>query len=378
MTLVRRLMLLGAAVGAVALVIAHIATSAERTHAQTVPATFYGTFDVGDVVVAFINDVSCATATTDADGNWIMQIPTDAPCSPADGDTVTFTRNGALLAAEETWRSGGAPADVANGVPGALAAGATPTLTPIPVQGQTETVIDETLDLTTDKKVVDGVEVLEATSADETITATIPIAAVPDTTSVALKIDTTAAEDLAAENAIPAGTLLANGEAVGIVIVDTQGDPITQFAADLTFTVKLDPATVDMDAVSVTLFDTTLDPPQWVQLDGDDVQVAPDGTVTFVTDHLTLFAILAAEGHFPAGGRSHLADVHRSQRHRGRVHRLGDRRRARDVALLRRAVADVADVPAHGAATGQHATEAESARRADRAHEVRAGRMHRD
>ena len=102
MTLVRRLMLLGAAVGAVALVIAHIATSAERTHAQTVPATFYGTFDVGDVVVAFINDVSCATATTDADGNWIMQIPTDAPCSPADGDTVTFTRNGALLAAEET------------------------------------------------------------------------------------------------------------------------------------------------------------------------------------------------------------------------------------------------------------------------------------
>ena len=134
MTLVRRLMLLGAAVGAVALVIAHIATPAEKTHAQTVAATFYGTFDVGDVVVAFINDVSCATATTDADGNWIMQIPTDAPCSPADGDTVTFTRNGALLTAEETWRSGGAPADVANGVPGDLATGATPTPTPTPVQ----------------------------------------------------------------------------------------------------------------------------------------------------------------------------------------------------------------------------------------------------
>ena len=115
----------------------------------------------------------------------------------------------------------------------------------------------------------------------------------PDTTSVNLKIDTTAAEDLAAENAIPAGTSLANGEAVGIVVIDSQGDPITQFAADLTFTVKLDPATVDLDAVSVARFDTTLDPPRWVQLDGDDVGLSPpNGIVTFMTDHLTLFAIL--------------------------------------------------------------------------------------
>ena len=297
MTLVRRLMLLDGAAGAVALVIALGATRAEETHAQTAPATFYGTVNPGESVEAFIDGILCNTDVANSDGIWIMQVPADASCSPEDGDTVTFKRSGQAMAATETWKPEGAPTDVADGVPGDLASGATPTPTPTPVQGQTETVIDETLFLTTDAKVVDGVEVFQTTSADETITATIPVAAISlepgfNLVSFALKVDTTAAEDLAPENAIPAGTSLANGEAVGIIIVNTQGDPITQFAEDLTFTVKFDPATVDLDAVSVTSFDTALDPPRWVQLDGDDVQVAPDGTVTFVTDHLTLFAIL--------------------------------------------------------------------------------------
>ena len=237
MTLVRRLMLLGAAAGAVALVIAYSATRPEEMHAQTAPATFYGTVDPGETVEAFIYGVLCETDIANSDGIWIMQVPADAPSSPEDGDTVSFKRSGQEMAATETWKPQGAPADVADGVPGDLASGATPTPTPMPtptpVQGKTETVIDRTLDVTTDRTVVDGVDVLQATSADETITATIPIAAVPDTTSVALKIDTTAAEDLAAENPIPAGTSLANDEAVGIIIINSQGDPITQFAADL-------------------------------------------------------------------------------------------------------------------------------------------------
>ena len=288
MTLVRRLMLVGAAAGAVALVIAYSATRPEETHAQTEPATFYGTVDPGETVEAFIDGVLCETDIANSDGIWIMQVPADAPCSPEDGDTVTFKRSGQEMAATETWKPQGAPADVADGVPGDLASGATPTPTLTPVQGQTETVIDRTLDVTTDAKVVDGVEVLQATSADETITATIPIAAVPDTTSVALKIDTTAAEDLAPENPIPAGTSLANDEAVGIIIINTQGDPITQFAADLTFTVTDIPPSIAPAEIGVFSLIGT----QWVPLDGDDFDVALDGTVTFMTDHLTLFAIL--------------------------------------------------------------------------------------
>ena len=296
-TLVRRLMLVGTAAGAVALVIAYGATRPEETHAQTPPATFYGTVNPGETVEAFIGGVLCKTDIANSDGIWIMEIPADAPCSPADGDTVTFKRDGQEMAATETWEPLGRPTDVANGVPGDLATGATPTPTPTPtpVQGQTETVIDETLFLTTDAKVVDGVEVLQATSADETITATIPVAAITDTleptvtlVSVALKIDTTAAEDLAAENAIPAGTSLANDEAVGIIVTDAQGDPITQFAADLTFTVTdIPPSIAPVEIGVFSLIGT-----QWVMLGGDDFDVAPDGAVTFMTDHLTLFAIL--------------------------------------------------------------------------------------
>ena len=104
---------------------------ASGAHAQNPPATFYGSQSpaekhVGHVFEAFINDVSCGKAVVDATGFWMMQIPEDAPCNPSDGDTVSFTHNGDLLAATETWRPGGAPADVANGVPDALAAAPTP------------------------------------------------------------------------------------------------------------------------------------------------------------------------------------------------------------------------------------------------------------
>ena len=217
-----------------------------------------------------------------------MAVPADAPCLPQDGDTVTFKRDGALMAATETWKPQGAPADVANGVSGALAgATPTPTPTPTPVPGQTETVIDDTLDLTADVTTVDGEQVVLTGSADGSISATIPVAAVTDTATVAVKIDTIAEQDLA--EAIPSGTFLINGEAINITINDDQGQPITQFQQDLTFAVLVDPQTVDLDSISVTRFDTTLTPPQWVQV---PATVSPNGTVLFATDHLTLFSIL--------------------------------------------------------------------------------------
>ena len=110
MTLPKRLALFGVAAGLAALVLGVSATLANRTNAQVAPATLYGIgYAPGDVIEAFINDVSCATATADANGDWTMQIPAAPPCSPRDGDTVTFTRNGRAMVATETWRPLGRP-----------------------------------------------------------------------------------------------------------------------------------------------------------------------------------------------------------------------------------------------------------------------------
>ena len=117
MILTKGLTRLGAAVGLFALVFGLSAALASTTHAQNPGATFYGTASAGDAVEAWVGDTSCgAAATAGADGFWQMEIAEDAACSPTDGDTVSFTLNGEATNETETWKVGGAPADVANGV----------------------------------------------------------------------------------------------------------------------------------------------------------------------------------------------------------------------------------------------------------------------
>ncbi len=128
MTITKGLVRLGAAVGLFALVLSLSAAFASTTNAQGPPATMYGSQSpaadhVGHIFEAFIGGVSCGTAAVDSDGFWMMQIGEDAACSPSDGDEISFTHNGDALEATETWASGGAPADVANGVSDTLGMG---------------------------------------------------------------------------------------------------------------------------------------------------------------------------------------------------------------------------------------------------------------
>jgi hypothetical protein len=87
-------------------------------HAQFLPAVFYGTgLEAGQTVEAFIEGKSCGSTKTNDAGEWIMQIPPDAPCAPAPGTpisrgaTVAFTLDGQPAAVDPpaTWESGGIP-----------------------------------------------------------------------------------------------------------------------------------------------------------------------------------------------------------------------------------------------------------------------------
>jgi len=123
----RRLIALSGALGGLLLLALSAAPFASTADAQNPPATFYGyqtpaEKHAGHVFEAFIDGVSCGKAVVDNTGFWLLSIPEDAPCSPSEGDVVSFTHNGDALAATEVWKAGGAPADVANGVPDALAA----------------------------------------------------------------------------------------------------------------------------------------------------------------------------------------------------------------------------------------------------------------
>jgi hypothetical protein len=85
--------------------------------AQMPPFTAYGSgLKAGDKIEAFDRKNSCGAARADWNGNWILQISSSAPCNPATGDTITFTLNGALTSASETYKPAGAPKDVARGV----------------------------------------------------------------------------------------------------------------------------------------------------------------------------------------------------------------------------------------------------------------------
>ena len=113
MSVLRKMAAPLAALTVATLLFGALATSAS---AQVPPFTAYGSNQTaGAVVEAWINSVSCGSATVDADGNWLLQIGTDAPCSPAEGDTIAFTLDGAATSAAEIWKAGGAPSDVAGG-----------------------------------------------------------------------------------------------------------------------------------------------------------------------------------------------------------------------------------------------------------------------
>ncbi len=89
---------------------------ASSAHAQNPPATMYGTAKAGDKVEALVGGKVCASATAGADGFWMMQIAEGGACGAKDGDTISFTLNGAAAAQTETWKAGGAPKTVATGV----------------------------------------------------------------------------------------------------------------------------------------------------------------------------------------------------------------------------------------------------------------------
>ena len=106
-----------APVAALALAMLLFGAVATAAHAQVPPFTAYGSgLRAGDKVEAFDGTRSCGTANADANGNWILQIASNAPCNPAANDTITFTLNGAPTSASETYKAGGAPKDVARGI----------------------------------------------------------------------------------------------------------------------------------------------------------------------------------------------------------------------------------------------------------------------
>ena len=293
MSLARRIAPFAVAAVVAGMLLAISGLAPRNANAQAIPARYYGAFTAGDVVEAFVNDVSCGTATAGSNGEWLLDVTASDPCGPVTGDTVTFTRNGALLIATESWASGGIPSNVL-GVPGDLAevqpeteADATEGEKELPPEEPTvsEVKVAVTLDLTTDVTTVDGEAVVETSSADGTITATIPVAAVTDTVTIEVTINRVSDADV--ENTVPAGTVVLAGQTLDIQVKDDQGNQITQFAADISFTAKVDPVDVDVETIAVFFFDRTLG--VWIQI---PATVSADGTVEWSVQHLTLFSLL--------------------------------------------------------------------------------------
>jgi hypothetical protein len=112
----KSLVRLGSVAGLLAVAFISASIFASTASAQNPPATMYGTAKAGDRVEALIGGRVCTSATAGADGFWMMQIPEGGACGAKDGDTISFTLNGAATAQTETWRAGGAPRTVATGV----------------------------------------------------------------------------------------------------------------------------------------------------------------------------------------------------------------------------------------------------------------------
>lgn len=128
-----------APVAALALAMLLFGAVATAAHAQVPPFTAYGSgLRAGDRVEAFDGTRSCGTSVADANGNWILQIASNAPCNPAANDNITFTLNGAPTSASEVYKAGGAPRDVARGITLTVTGGApTPVPTGAPAPAKT-------------------------------------------------------------------------------------------------------------------------------------------------------------------------------------------------------------------------------------------------
>jgi hypothetical protein len=81
-------------------------------YAQFLPAILYGNHvRSGATIEAFIAGRSCGTTKVTADGEWMMQVPPEAPCKPIVGAAISFTIDGkaATSSPEASWESGGIP-----------------------------------------------------------------------------------------------------------------------------------------------------------------------------------------------------------------------------------------------------------------------------
>ena len=81
-------------------------------------AAFYGGgLRAGDVVTASIGGVECGEAAADASGGWAIRVDAGGCGGGAvDGATIAFAVNGRAATPTATWRPGGVPDDVSNGI----------------------------------------------------------------------------------------------------------------------------------------------------------------------------------------------------------------------------------------------------------------------
>ncbi|MEE9278188.1 MAG: hypothetical protein V3V06_07225, partial [Dehalococcoidia bacterium] len=127
---------------------------------------------------------------------------------------------------------------------------------------------------------------LVATSADGTVSVMMPVNGLPDTEGVHLTVAVIDEEAMIATPP-PPGMLLIGGQAYLIEAFDDQNHPITNFLEALTISIQLDLEAVDRESVGVFFYDTGLG-----HLVRIPATIAADGTITFLVDHLTLFAPL--------------------------------------------------------------------------------------
>ncbi len=169
-----------------------------------------------------------------------------------------------------------------------------------------DAVIDETVDLSDETAVTtrideatgDEIAVVAVTSADDAVTAVVPVRALAaGVKKVTARIEPIKDVALLTAN-IPIPSVVSVVDSATpdqsaiidvfvISISDQDGEAIEDFADDVTFSVKVDPQIFGSQSVVVVFFDVGVG--QWVQL---PTSVTADGTVTWSTRHLTLFSLL--------------------------------------------------------------------------------------
>jgi hypothetical protein len=85
---------------------------------EPTPYTAYGTgLQPGELVDIFVGGEHCAQATADADGNWgPVAIGVSSPCTPVEGEIISFLLNGEPTIETDVFAFAGAPQNVATGI----------------------------------------------------------------------------------------------------------------------------------------------------------------------------------------------------------------------------------------------------------------------